>query len=330
MHALEPLTWSSPRTKTPPSPSQMVTVPHGVLTAFQVKKVDERRRVVSGAVYQDGKLLPMSQRIGGRGGDLVKSEDPETIVGTAGYSRLSGRWLYAGNWMGQFGHFITETLTNMWPREFFDGIVCHPFVFGNSIDPWQIELVRRLGHSVPILISNQGCVVDELVIPQRPFILNDSVEAQAANVWQRVASAGSLSRKVFLSRSKLSNDSRRVDGDERLDQLMESLGFDVVHPETLPIGEQLDLVAQAGILSGVSGSALHLSVFANSHAKILEIGDTRSHSQALPNQRLIDDSVGRTSGFVPYIATESGRDLPETERMISSLVLDGASRELLL
>lgn len=307
----------------------MVTVPQGVLTTFQVKKVDERHRIVSGAVYQDGKLLPISQRIGGRGGDLVTSDDPETIGGTGGYSRLSGRWLYAGNWMGQFGHFITETLTNMWPRECFDGIICHPFVFGNSIHPWQVELVRRLGHSVPIMISNQGCVVDELVVPQRPFTLNDSVEAQAVNVWQRVASAGNLSRKVFLSRSKLSNDSRRVDGDDRLDQLMESLGFDVVHPQTLPISEQLDVVAQAGILSGVSGSALHLSAFAHSHAQILEIGDTRSHSQALPNQRVIDDSVGRSSGFVPYMAAESGRDLSETERMISSLVLDGGSRVLL-
>ncbi|MBV1780717.1 glycosyltransferase family 61 protein [Paeniglutamicibacter sp. ABSL32-1] len=314
------LPWSRPAVPSLAPASSAVTVDHAVLTTFQVNKLDARHSTVSGAVYVEGKLIPSSQRVGGRGGDLVTSADPETIAGTAGFNRLSGRWLYAGNWMGQFGHFITETLTTMWPRLPFDGIICHPFIFGSAIEPWQVELVRRLGFDVPIMVARQGCVVDELVVAQRPFILNDSVSPQAVGVWNRVASQGNHSRNVFLSRSKLLKDPRRVDGDNRLDDLMASKGFDIVHPQELSLNEQLATVADAGILSGVSGSALHLSAFAHPHAKVLEIGDPRSSYRALPNQRVIDDAIGRQSGYVPFIADGDRRSISETERMLGELI----------
>lgn len=314
------LSWSSPAAPALAPESHFETVEHAVLTAFRTDKIDARHSTVSGAVYNDGKLVPISQRVGGRGGDLVTSVDPENIAGNAGFNRLSGRWLYAGNWMGQFGHFITETLTTLWPRLEVDGIICHPFIFGTAIHPWQLELVQRLGFDVPILVARQGCVVDELVVGQRPFTLNDSVAPEAVGVWNRVSSPASHSRNVFLSRSKLTKDPRRVDGDARLDDLMQSNGFDVVHPQELPIKEQLVAVATAGIVAGVSGSALHLSAFAHPHAKVLEIGDPRSSYRALPNQRVIDNAIGRRSGYIPYIAEADRRDIFETERLLGELI----------
>lgn len=300
--------------------SERITVNDAVLSTFGVKKVNARYREVTGAVYQDGELLQISQRIGGRGGDLVTSVDPKSISGSGGFNRLSGRWLYAGNWMGQFGHFITETLTTLWARDNFDGIIAHPFIFGNAIHPWQIELVRRLGFNIPILIANQGCIVDQLVVSERPFVLNESVAAEAVNVWNRVASPGIPSRDFFLSRSKLSNDARKVNGDERLDNVMESLGYEILHPQDLTMSEQLDVIADSRVLAGVSGSALHLSAFTSPLTKILELGDQRTHSKALPNQRVIDDAAGRQSGFVPFIADGDVRNIHETERCIHDLL----------
>lgn len=312
--------WSEFRLPSLARASEKITVNDAVLTTFEVKKVNERYREITGAVYQNGELLKISQRTGGHGGDLVTSVDPKSISSFGGFNRLSGRWLYAGNWMGQFGHFITETLTTLWAREKFDGIIAHPFIFGNAIHPWQIELVRRLGYDLPILIANQGCIVEQLVVTERSFVLNASVAAEAISVWNRAASPGNPSRDFFLSRSKLTTDPRKLNGDERLDDIMKSFGFEILHPQDMSMPEQLDAIADARVLAGVSGSALHLSAFASPLTKILELGDQRTHSKPLPNQRVIDDAAGRQSGFIPFLAEGNVRNMRETERYIRDLL----------
>lgn len=312
--------WARPAPPTLAPSVAYTTITQAVLTTFQVGKVDERRRSASGAVYDGGKLVHASQRTGGKGGDLVSVADPESISGVAGFNRLTGRWLYGGNWMSQFGHFITESLTTLWPRLNVDGIICHPFIFGTSIHPWQMTLVRRLGFSGPVLLARQGCVVDELVVPQRPFTLNESTAPESVNVWNRVASPGSHENKVFLSRSRLEKDPRHVPGDERLDDIMAANGFQVLHPQEMSVEDQLDSVAGASILAGVSGSALHLSAFAHSHCKVLEFGDARSARSALRNQRVIDDAIGRQSGFIPFLGDAEGRSLTQTSVLLDSLM----------
>lgn len=305
----------------PPDRVSCILANDALLTPFRVERVDERKRTVTGAVYADGHLVPSSQRIGERGGDLVGSVDPEIASRGAGHDRFSGRWLYGGHWMAQFGHFITETLTTLWPQiDEVDGLIFHPFIFGGNIDTWQLTMVRRLGWRVPIVIARHGAVVEELVIPGRPFILNESAGPEAPHVWSRVASPWAPSRKVFLSRSGLAEDPRRVPGDERLDALMASQGFDVLHPQNMSLNDQLDAVAGASVLAGVSGSALHLSAFSHPGAKVIEIGDARSPHRALPNQKVIDDAAGRTSGYVPFISAEGRRLIPETEMSLAALL----------
>lgn len=303
------------------NPVDCLTLQNGILAPFSIDKIEGRRRSVSGAVYdQKGRLVVASQRRGGIGGDLVLSEDPERITTPVGTNHLSGTWLYGGHWMGHFGHFIIETLTTLWSRKRVDGIIFHPFIFGSEIHEWQRTLVRRLGFHVPIMVAGQGCVVEELIVPERPFTLNHSVAPEAVGVWNRLASPGTCSSRVFLSRSRLTTDSRSVPGDERLDALMSSLGFNVIHPQELNVEGQLDMVAAAAILAGVAGSALHLSVFAHPHCKVLELGDRRTPDRPMPNQRVLDDAVGRPSGFVPFYSDGEVRDICETERTISALL----------
>lgn len=315
--------WSLPAAPILAAPAQYSTVEHASLTTFTVAQVDDRRRATTGAVYDAaGMLISASQRTGGIGGDLVTAVDPESISGAGGFNRLTGRWLYGGNWMSQFGHFISESLTTLWPRLDVDGIICHPFIFGTSVHPWQMTLVRRLGFTGPVLIAKQGCIVDELVIPQRPFTLNKSAAPEAVNVWNRVASPGTHGGRVFLSRSKLEKDPRHVPGDDRLDDMMTAKGFQVIHPQTLSVDEQLEVVAGTSIVSGVSGSALHLSAFAHPHCKVLELGDARSPRAALPNQRVIDNAVGRQSGFIPFVDDEGRRALAKTSQLLDGILPD--------
>ena len=300
-----------------------ISVKDAVLTPFQVTKhaSNDRKRIVTGAVYSGGQIVPSSQRVGERGGDLVATANPEHVLTPESYDQVSGRWLYGGHWMEQFGHFITETATTLWPQaENVDGIIFHPFIFGGKIAPWHLTLIRRLGWNVPLMVARHGAVVEELVIPDRTFVLNESAAPEAAQVWSRIASPWRPHREVFLSRSELEKDSRRVLGDKRLDDLMAALGFDVLHPQQMSIEDQLNAVAEASVLAGVSGSALHLSAFTHPGTKVIEIGDMRSQHQALPNQRVIDGAVGRPSEFVPFFSTDGQRVLGETQEKLVALL----------
>jgi capsular polysaccharide biosynthesis protein len=88
--------------------------------------------------------------------------------------------------------------------------------------------------------------------------------------------------------------------DAELDEVFAAAGYDVVAPETLPLDDQLELVATAGELAGLTGSALHLAAFAPGTTRVLEIGDERTRDAGHPTQLALDAARGRERAFVPH------------------------------
>lgn len=295
-----------------------------VITPFMMRRIGSNKRAIKGAVYVDGVLLAQSQRMSGIAGDIIVNDDPaELSLGSSETERLehfTGKWLYGGHFMSQFGHFITETLTNLWMEGDFDGILFEPFIFGNNVSAWQKRLIERLHPEIPIHILPSGARVENLVVSSRPVALNRSVTNQAIRVWDRLALPGSRENDYFLSRSALENNSRELDGDSRLDELMSDLGFEVVHPEKLDIDTQLEIAGKARILAGSSGSALHISVFSHPDTVTLEIGDSRTSTRGVRMQEVIDGAIGRRSAFVPPIWKNQERDLVATKAHVVRLI----------
>jgi hypothetical protein len=64
--------------------------------------------------------------------------------------------------------------------------------------------------------------------------------------------------KVYLSRSRLPPDARRVRDEDAMEAELERLGWRIVHPQELTVGDQLDRLAAAATVAGCVGSALHL------------------------------------------------------------------------
>ncbi len=240
---------------------------------------------------------------------------------------ISGRWAYCGNWNHHFGHFITEALTRTYVAGGdLNGIVYHPNRRGPSnfaIKTWQKTLLERAGVRVPVLIIDKQVRFEELVVSEPQVVIEESVTETAANVWARVSSDRNGQRRVFLSRSALTTKRpREAVNDNQLDAEMEKLGFDVIHPEKLTINEQLDVVAESGIIAGVSGSALHLSAFSNSGLSVIELGDGRSRHRGLPTQSLIDEGSGNSHYFVPLIESDEAgaRDINSTCASVRDIV----------
>jgi capsular polysaccharide biosynthesis protein len=305
----------------PPRPEaahevELHEVDGAIVTAFEVDAPPQKapRKTTRGAVYtSEGLLVPDSQRVGGADGDHVRAVDAERTE-VVPHQVLAGTWLYVGNWMTHFGHFLTETLPTFWPDvDGVDGILAHPFIFSRrEPSPSELALAAAAGSDDPPLIVDGAKRVERLLVPRRPFIPNTFAAPEAVAVWARVARrlGRATTRRVFLSRQRFHAAHREAKGrphrrellgETELDALVARLGFTVVYPEELDVVEQVRLAAGADLIAGVSGTALHLSAFAGSGTRVLELGDARAPN-GLPNQQVISSAAGHRHGLLPYVA----------------------------
>lgn len=282
----------------------------------------------TGAVYdQTGSLIPESQRWGGYGGDyFLATDDPRTSV--AGGIIVGGDWLYLGHWMGQFGHWITETLPGLWGLPSgvsLAGIICHPFIFGNDIKEWQRQLLDDAGASGldVMIVGDTPLHVERLHVPSRPVVLNAFAMPEAVAVWERTALASTITSshdRVYLSVSAwreghASGGLREYANQRAVDEAFADAGFHVVSPETLPVREQVSLARGADVLAGWSGSALHLSVFATSATRIIELGDRRSGAHPVPHQRVLTSARRQGHAYVPAMSVPGTSELYDVDRV---------------
>jgi len=276
-----------------------------------------------GAVYADGRLVPESLRDSFPGHEVV---DPRSLPsGVATNTRLTGTWLYGGHWMAHFGHFLLESLSTLWPEPdgSYSGIVFHIWPADHhAIEPteWQRWLVRRTGWDIPIhVVGHDATTVEHLLVPTRAYRLHRGPLPELVAMWDRIAPPQPAGRPVFLSRSRLAQDSRRTNGDEELDEALAELGLEVVHPQELHIEEQVAVASRASTLVGLGGSQLHLSMFARSCSKIIEIGDLRLPDRAVPDQLCLAEARGHEHHLVPRMLSNGRRDIPATVERVRSI-----------
>lgn len=321
--------------QTPPGgPPRLVTVDDAVVTAYDRGGLRNDLRGpagwIRGAVHdRDGLLVPASQRRW-TGGRLSRvAADPDRVDVPRRARRLEGTWLYAGHWAVHFGHLLVEHLTTYWPEPTagplagpLAGIVVHRPPHAPLRHPrrglevprlaaWQRDLIELAGHDPDGLriVHGRPLRVDRLVVPERPVLLTRWARPEAVALWQRVAEAVGFrggDRRVYLSRTRFHTDARpdraRVDQDRdrHLDDVFASAGFAVVHPETMSIAEQVAVVRGADVLAGLSGSAMHLSVFARPGSHVLTLGDARDPARPTRTQQVIDAACGHRVEFVAH------------------------------
>ncbi|MCL1801194.1 MAG: glycosyltransferase family 61 protein [Promicromonosporaceae bacterium] len=262
-----------------------------------------------GAAYTlSGDLIPESQRrVTGPWFDVVRSDNP-TVLGRDTLSqldrdseRLSGRWIYGGTFFNHFGHFILESLTTLWLPVEDAGIIWHPlFAERQFLDVFEQALVDLLGWgNSEMKFATHPLRVERLIVPERPVAVNRFVEPEALKVWDTVAEAapksnGPYPEKMFLSRTRFQHDAFPVANDQQLDQAMESLGFSVIHPQELPVAQQIALARGAKVISGVQGSAMHVAAFARNGTHIIEFDRQESTN---PNGTQLAIAAAREQPF---------------------------------
>lgn len=199
------------------------------------------------------------------------SEIPTVISGPV--ELVAGDHLYLGNNDHHFGHFIVDTLARTWPLLLADPHFATMRILytGDPLVDWQLQLLSPLGFSADRLVHvAEVAQVERLYVPSLGYVAGkgtslafDRVLTHLGDQLEDTATSPHEADKVFLSRSLVADDVRALAPGEaaRLDAYFAERGFKVLHPQTLPLSEQIRIVRQASVVVGLTGSANHLIGF---------------------------------------------------------------------
>lgn len=279
--------------------------------------------VHEGSIYNIlGKSLKNYLRTDGLKGDLVRNKHQERLsfkfmLKLFIHALLSRNIFlfscYSGTWFGQFGHFITETITRLDPdnQTSYRKYIFHSLDLDKShyeIHDYQKQALKLLGiHFSKIKIMTQQPVVLLFSSALSPtVVLNSAVEPEAKKVWQKLSqtSVPTFSNDlIFISRSKLDKSRVKIPFslNQRVEELFLTKGYKLINPELLEFNTQVALLSNATHVAGLMGSGLHLSVFAPETATIIEIGDCESPESGNPHQRELVSACNQKYFFINFL-----------------------------
>lgn len=264
--------------------------------------------VATGCLYDaDGRRIDLSQRQG----DLVLLDPPQLDAadGSVGAAeRWRGRTLYLGQFMNQYGHFLTEFLSRLWILERgaeFDRIAAHPSIFNRGRylpGRHHSYLAGLLGLRLERLeILRTPVRFAEALVPEQLWSLNRHANTHLRPLYARIADHHRRARssgRIFLSRGTYPGC--RLANAPAVEEVFAGFGFSVLYPQEIDIARQLELYANCEILAGLSGSGLHNALFCRPGTPVIDVGDQRSRRRSTRMQQMADDLAGAQSQFIPY------------------------------
>lgn len=144
-------------------------------------------------------------------------------------------------------------------------------------------------------------------LPERLVHLDQSIHPLAREAFSRIRALGKSSAvegadRIFISRSRFRR--RRLTNERQIEALFERHGFRIVHPELLPIEEQIALFSTAKMIAGLGGSAMHNTVFTHPDAKVLIVSARQWFVKT-------DVVISQRDGQLAYVFGEPEGDSPD-------------------
>ena len=177
-------------------------------------------------------------------------------------------------WLGwlarHFGHFLLEGLSRCWALASLDPAM--PIVANlqrpqQGLLPQEWRLLGLLGATRDRFLDwREPLTVDELLVPRPAWELKRGFHPKFAEMARAIASrvvggARILDQPIYLSRTRLPSDRRKIAGESEFEGRLEAAGVRIFHPQEHPIEEQILAINQHRNVIAINGSAAHLLVF---------------------------------------------------------------------
>jgi len=206
-------------------------------------------------------------------GERARGPKPETIPVPDDPIRIDRPVVFGGLLpKPHFGHVVLEAFSRLWV--FDAGVVEHGTPVAHfthrsrTLAPFEQLLLDAALDSTGagLLPIDRPMRFREVALPTQAIVLGQPFDPAILPIYDRirqciVGDPPPDDRPLHLSRARVTDPRRRTLGEIALDRRLEDAGVRVLHPQELPLEEQLRAVSAARTVTGLNGSALHLTVF---------------------------------------------------------------------
>lgn len=244
-----------------------VAISHnGFLIPHSIFRTDER---IDSALTQVSVLDQARSQLGRLGAFPRRSKAQATKKPLVS---LESRWT-------SFGHWIPEHLLKLYWLKRKGELHNYRYLIEADSPEWKLDILSAAGIDPDDLVRWEGTMmrVPSLMVPDYPEPSKESLNwvRDLLSAQHQITDQNGPSR-IYLSRQ--GQDSRRIINSAEVDGLLEMHGFHITRPETLTIGQQLQLCANCSWLIGPQGSAFTNQIFARKPIRVTEFfGASRIH-----------------------------------------------------
>lgn len=181
--------------------------------------------------------------------------------------------IYGGVLMNAYGHFLLESLSRYWAlKDMRDDL---PIVWHYREQPdllaWQREIFDLLKVDTKRFVYVDGMTkMDSVYLPDAGY---------RVQTWGHPLYFSSLcifkaetivpEKKVWLSRWRLDQHFGRITNEDEVERKLIGKGWTIIHPETMSVSEQINMLKDAALISGFQGAAFHTMVFFDVIGKVV-------------------------------------------------------------
>lgn len=242
---------------------------------------------------------------------LVKSTIAKRIVRVPGTAVLIGGVANYYHWTVEYMPRL-QMLRRVMSPEQMQGM---KFLINDAPTGWQLLMLQRAGVPIESLVQVPGggeVICSSLIVPSIPNI-SDSIAflRETLGIQPRRATG----RKLYVSRLDVHPDRRRIAEEERLAEVLEAAGYDILIPTEVSFEEQIDAFASSDVIVGAHGAAFTNLVYADPRARVIEI--TNSHNHYYDFFKEITDALG-----IRHVRYRAASERPATEAENAAAVVD--------
>lgn len=272
---------------------------------------------------QDGIVLPFKQGgkkpygLGGvldEGGRFIGQSEDESFGGPYEFDEAEllesdDEVLFLGYTISHWGTFLVDFTRRLWGIFELPGSVkvafcgvgfekgtfganeerCYEFLKHLGLDRASVIDVRNPTRFKRVYVPQLGWKRKEWIAPEYALTFRKARESLLAS------SRGKrdLPGKVYLSRTRFRP--RKEHGEAVIERCFSSNGFEVIHPETLSLDEQMLIFSHADVIASLEGTVAHNILFAKPEAKQVII---RKQSEVNERQPLFNRVVGEDATYI--------------------------------
>ncbi|WP_176440927.1 DUF563 domain-containing protein [Oceanicola sp. 22II-s10i] len=244
--------------------------------------------------------------------------DPAAFEGA---ERISGRWLFAGDYWPHFGHFLFESLARLWAvpqiAEPLDGLL---FVAPRGAEWGEIDqnkfqrrMLDILGIDLPIRVLSAPARVERLYVPEQGCGMGELAAGTLSfRFFIREALGAGIApapdKKIYLTRTGYRLRRGGIFGEKTVEDLLAAEGYRILSPEAMTIEDQIAAYLGADKVISSDSSALHMTGFVGNEDQEVAILLRR---------------LNGARDLLPQLRAFTGRDPLVVDRIDGYLVREG-------